>query len=65
MLRDPHVRLLAVGAVLTVLATVLLITPSGAIGDISTARPILAVVAVMGLAMVCHNGIALAIRRRE
>ena len=58
-------RLLAVGAVLAVLATVLLITPSGAIGDISTARPILAVVAVVGLAMVCHNGVAIARRRRE
>jgi hypothetical protein len=57
--------MLALGAALAVLATVLLTTPPAVIAAIPLALPILAVLAVVGLVLVCHSGLALARRGRE
>jgi hypothetical protein len=68
MLRDPQGRMLALGVALAALANVLLITlitRPGAIAAIPPALPVLFVVAVVGLVLICHNGRALARRRRE
>jgi hypothetical protein len=64
MLRDPRERMLALGAALAVLAHALLAVPA-VITGLPFALPILAVAAAVGLILVCHNGVAVAARRRD
>jgi hypothetical protein len=63
MLRDPQGRMPVLGAALAGSANVLMMVPAVSTG-IPFAVPSLAVMVVAGLALVCHNGIALATRRR-
>jgi uncharacterized membrane protein HdeD (DUF308 family) len=56
--------MLALGAALAVPATVLLATRPAAVAAIPPALPVLIIVAVVGLALVCHGGMAIASRRR-
>jgi hypothetical protein len=64
MLRDPQGRMLVLGVALAALANVLMTIPA-VITGIPFAVPILAIVAVMGLALACRSGVAMARRRRE
>ena len=64
MVRDPQGRMLVLGAALAALAHALMAVPA-VITGIPFAVPILAVLAVVGLVLACHNGMALAARRRE
>jgi uncharacterized membrane protein len=65
MLRDPRVRMLALGLALAVLATVLLARPPAAVAAIPFAVPVLAVMVFVGLVLAYHSGMALTNRRRE